>query len=207
MKLVESRISELFDSFTSEFSRIEDKITIYNNINNHLYHFLGITHPVLNIQLLPSSKVNANNYNPNVVASPEYKLLKHSIMSDGLTLPIVVGASHINNEHVIIDGFHRSKIIKETTEINSSLYDYIPTVSLNKEYEERMTSTVRHNAARGIHQVELTSELVRKLKESNWEDEKIAKEIGMDMDEVLRLKQVTGLANIFSDAEFSTAWK
>ncbi|GLR76753.1 IbrB-like domain-containing protein [Aliivibrio sifiae] len=200
------KISDLFDNLALETSNIEEKVIIYNDISSRLYHFLGFPHPVLNVQLMPLNNIKANDYNPNVVARPEYKLLKHSIISDGLTLPIVVG-KNVNNESIIIDGFHRTKIIKETAEIKSSLHYYIPTVSLDKKYEDRIASTVRHNAARGIHQVELTSELIRKLKDFNWEDEIIAKEIGMDMDEILRLKQITGLAEIFSINEFSNAWE
>lgn len=199
-------ISSLFEELTNEIHNVDDKIYLYNEISEKLYLFLNIEHPTLNVQLIASNKINANDYNPNVVAKPEYKLLEHSILSDGLTLPIVAGKEN-NGDIVIIDGFHRTKLLNENEILSASLYGYIPVVILNKELEKRMASTVRHNIARGIHQVELTSNLVQKLIQLNWNDEDIVKEIGMDIDEVLRMKQITGLASLFSKHEFSTAWK
>lgn len=203
---INTMISSLFEELTNEIHNIDDKVSLYNEISNRLYFFLNIEHPTLNVQLIESNKINANDYNPNVVAKPEYKLLEHSILSDGLTLPIVTGKES-NGNIVIIDGFHRTKLLNENKVLRGTLHGYIPVVILNKELEKRMASTVRHNIARGIHQVELTSNLVKKLIQLNWNDEDIVKEIGMDIDEVLRMKQITGLASLFSKHEFSIAWK
>lgn len=206
MSIFYNSISTLFGCLSDEKMTIDERVEVYNFISERLYEFLNINHPVLNVQLIDSDKLKDNDYNPNIVASPELKLLVHSISSDGLTLPIVSG-KNTSGESVIIDGFHRTKVIKETAAIKESLHGYIPIVSLDKNKEDRMASTVRHNMARGAHQVELTSTLVKKLKLAHWEDKNIATELGMDFDEILRMKQVTGLAELFSEHEFSTAWK
>ncbi len=182
----------------------DEKVEIYNKVSELMAEFMAINHPVLSIKLVKAENLESNDYNPNKVAPPELKLLKKSISKDGLTMPIV--ATHKNGHYEIIDGFHRNKVIKEDKDIYQSLNGYIPISILNKPYEDRITSTIRHNMARGTHQVELTSELVIKLKKYNWTDEKIGEELGMDADEVLRLKQLTGLAEAFKDEEFSKSW-
>ncbi|MGF1873317.1 IbrB-like domain-containing protein [Photobacterium indicum] len=200
------KIIQLLMCANKDNPSIEERVETFNLISTALYHYLGIHHPVLNVQLIPSVLVEANDYNPNVVAPPEYRLLTRSIESDGLTLPIVVGQDP-DGKYEIIDGFHRTRIIKEDENISASTRGYVPVVLLDKELEQRMSSTVRHNMARGEHQVTLTAELIRRLKNSSWKDEEIAKELGMDLDEVLRMKQVTGLAELFKNDLFSMAWE
>ncbi|MFH0263841.1 IbrB-like domain-containing protein [Vibrio barjaei] len=168
---------------------------------------MGLTHPALNVRLVESHLVQDNDYNPNTVAPPEYRLLKHSIRSDGVTMPVVVGKHSDDGRYVVIDGAHRTRLIKTEPDINASLANYVPVVVLNKTFEERMSSSIRHNMARGEHQVELTASLVIKLKEMDWTDEKIGRELGMDKDEVLRMQQITGLAEAFKDRDFSKAWE
>src|SRR5690554_4086671 len=186
---------------------IHEKVKIYNEINQYLYDWLGLEHPVLNIQLIKAEKLQGNDYNPNKVAPPEMKLLKLSIKKDGVTMPVVVANQDKKKQpFVVVDGFHRTTVIKSDKSINESLAGYVPTSRLNKSIEDRITSTVRHNMARGTHQMELSANLIGMLHKHNWTNERIGLELGMDADEVLRLKQTTGLAELFADREFSNSW-
>jgi ParB-like chromosome segregation protein Spo0J len=137
------------------------------------------------------------------------QLLEHSIDADGYTQPIVTMEDEEENFEVV-DGFHRNRVGKECPQITKRVHGYLPIVKINTERSDRtdrMASTVRHNRARGKHKVESMSEMVIYLKRRNWSDKKIAKELGMEADEVLRLAQVTGLAEAFKDKEFSQAWE
>jgi ParB-like chromosome segregation protein Spo0J len=195
-------IDEILDKYKN--ADIHKKVEIYNELSQKLYDFIGLNHPVLNIQLVPVEKVHANDYNPNKVAPPEMKLLKLSIKKDGLTMPVV--ACNNKKEFEVVDGFHRRTHVANDKEINESLHGYIPISILNKSIEDRITSTVRHNIARGTHQVELSANLIVLLKKHNWTNARIGKELGMDADEVLRLKQITGIAELFADKKFSDSW-
>lgn len=186
----------------------EEKVKVYNKISQELYEWLGVAHPTLNIQLVPAVDVLGNDYNPNKVAPPEMKLLKLSISKDGLTMPVVVcDTPHGEKPYTVVDGFHRTTVVQSVKPINESLHGYIPVSKLNKNIEDRITATVRHNLARGTHQVELSAKLVTMLKKHNWTNARIGMELGMDADEVLRLKQITGLAEAFSNEEFSRSWE
>lgn len=184
----------------------DEKVELFNSVTQQLYDWLGIKHPVLNVQLVKVEQVKGNDYNPNKVAPPEMQLLKLSIKKDGLTMPCVV-ADDGGPDLTVVDGFHRRSVVANTRAVYESLNGYLPVSRLNKSLEDRITSTVRHNMARGTHQVELSAKLVTMLKKYNWTNERIGKELGMDADEVLRLKQVTGLAEAFSDKEFSNSWE
>ncbi|WP_134088261.1 ParB/RepB/Spo0J family partition protein [Olivibacter sp. XZL3] len=184
----------------------EEKVRIFNSISEQLYEFIGLEHPVLNVQLVPIDRVQGNDYNPNRVAPPEMKLLELSIRKDGLTAPIVV-SSEQENKWVVVDGFHRTRVCKNVPDVRSSLRGYIPVSRLDKILESRIASTVRHNIARGTHQVELFAKLVAFLKRNDWSNQRIGEELGMDADEVLRLRQITGLAEAFQDMEFSKSWE
>lgn len=187
----------------------EEKVEIFNSITQQLYEWMGLPHPSLNVQLVPADKVQGNDYNPNHVAPPEMKLLKLSIRKDGVTMPVVVCDTPEDKKHpfTVVDGFHRTAVIQHDGEINASLHGYVPVARLNKGLEDRITSTVRHNMARGTHQVELSAKLVVMLKKHNWTNARIGMELGMDADEVLRLKQITGLAEAFRDRDFSMSWE
>lgn len=184
----------------------KDRVDFFNMLSDLAYKMVDIKHPILNVKLIPASEVKDNNYNPNKMASPEFRLLKHSIKGDGMTMPIVVSKNN-ENESVIVDGFHRTKIIKNNMDIKNSLCSYIPVVNLDRTENERISSSVRHNMARGSHQVELTSKLVMKLKQSTWDNSRICSELGMDADEVLRMQQITGLADAFKNNSFSKSWE
>lgn len=191
-----------------ENKTFDEKVEIYNQISQQLYEWMGVEHPVLNVQLVKVEQVQGNDYNPNKVAPPEMKLLKLSIKKDGLTMPVVIAdQSKKRTPFVVVDGFHRTTVVRDDKETNESLNGYLPVSKLNKSIEDRITSTVRHNMARGTHQVELSAKLVAMLKKHNWTNERIGKELGMDADEVLRLRQITGLAELFSDKEFSNSWE
>lgn len=153
------------------------------------------------------SDVRANNYNPNAVAPPEMELLRHSIAANGYTQPIVV---HRDNAFVVVDGYHRNRVGRECPEIAARIHGRLPVTQIRAERSDlnaRIAATVQHNRARGEHSVERMSELVRELYEAGWKDEQIQKELGMELDEVVRLKQITGLAALFAQREFSEAWE
>ena len=159
-------------------------------------------HPVNFVKWIPTEKVFSNDYNPNKVAPPEMELLKLSIESDGYTQPIVVW--EVEDGYEVIDGFHRHLIGKQIG------LSHLPVVIINKdntERNDRIASTIRHNRARGKHQIEAMSDIIVELARRNWSEKRIAKELGMEPDEVLRLKQITGLAEMFKDEEFSLAWE
>lgn len=195
-------IEDILDKYNE--STFDEKVEVFNQITQELYDFLGINSPVLNVRMVPVDSVKANDYNPNRVAPPEMKLLRLSIKKDGLTMPVVV--ANEEDHYVVVDGFHRRMHAAEDKEIRASLNGYLPVSLLNKNIDDRMTSTVRHNLARGTHQVELSANLIVLLRKHNWTNARIGLELGMDADEVLRLKQITGLAEAFKDREFSKSW-
>lgn len=163
--------------------------------------------PVDCVLWVKSDDVVANDYNPNSVAPPEMKLLAHSIGQDGYTQPIVAWR---NGDLVeVVDGFHRHRVGKETASVRKRVHGYLPVTIINgdrTDRNDRISSTIRHNRARGKHKVEAMSDIVIELKRRNWTDERISRELGMDQDEILRLCQITGLAELFSDQEFSKSW-
>lgn len=152
--------------------------------------------------------ITANDYNPNNVAPPEKRLLSKSLELDGFTQPIVVTESE-QQQYEIVDGFHRHEIGTTRAVLKRQLKGYLPVTCLRQERQDkhnRMAATIRHNRARGRHQINAMSEIVRELVQLGWDDEKIGKELGMDSDEVLRLKQINGLLELFADRRFSEAW-
>lgn len=182
------------------------RVARYNRLVAIAAKHADLPHPATCPQLVPVESVTGNDYNPNKVAPPEMRLLQLSIRKDGITMPVVV-ADDPDGGVVVVDGFHRTTVAKTCGDVRESLGGYLPVVKLNKGIEERITATVRHNMARGTHQVELSAKLVTALKKHNWTNTRIGMELGMDPDEVLRLKQITGLAEAFSNHEFSRAWE
>ena len=163
--------------------------------------------PVYNVIAVPVEKIQPNNYNPNAVAPPEVKLLYDSIKADGYTMPIVCYYSKTDDLYIIVDGFHRYRIIKEHPDIYEREHGMLPVSVIDKPLDQRMASTIRHNRARGSHDVDLMSNIVKELHEFGRSDAWISKHLGMDKDEILRLKQITGLAALFKDVKFGQAWK
>lgn len=162
--------------------------------------------PVYNVRKIPIEKIHANAYNPNAVAPPEMKLLYVSIREDGYTMPIVCYRVPDTDEYEIVDGYHRYRTMLEHKDIYEREGGCLPVVVIDKDISNRMASTIRHNRARGSHSIELMSKIVGDLVESGMSDAWILKHIGMDADELLRLKQITGLASLFKGREFSRAW-
>lgn len=200
------RAAELFSELQA--MDIEARVEIMNALKTELHkHSPFADEPVDCVLWVPSESVTANEYNPNSVAPPEMKLLERSIGEDGYTQPIV--SWQRDGIYEVVDGFHRSRVGKESTMIRKRTHGYLPVTIVNAhrlDLGDRMASTIRHNRARGKHKVEAMSDIVIELKRRNWSDEKIGDQLGMDPDEVLRLAQITGLAELFSDAEFSASW-
>lgn len=199
-KLKEELLSiESIDERVKEINAIKETLKAVSPFNSE---------PVECVQWVPADLVFANDYNPNSVAPPEMELLHTSIQEDGYTQPIVVWQH--DGKYEVVDGFHRNRVGKEYADIRERIHGYLPVVVINSDREDkgdRIASTIRHNRARGKHNVEAMSDIVLDLKKRNWSDQKIAKELGMDADEVLRLAQIQGLAEMFADREFSQAWE
>ena len=163
--------------------------------------------PVYHVIAVPMEKVVANDYNPNRVAPPEMKLLELSIWEDGFTQPIVCYRDDSRDCYVIVDGFHRYTIMQNSARIREREHGLLPVCVIDKPIGERMASTIRHNRARGSHNIDLMAGIVTELSAIGKSDAWITKNIGMQLDELLRLKQLTGLAALFKDQEFSKAWE
>lgn len=163
--------------------------------------------PVYNIIAVPFEKIVPNTYNPNSVAPPEMRLLYDSIKEDGYTMPIVCYHAKKQDLYIIVDGFHRWRVMKEYSDIYEREKGLLPVSVIDKGLSNRMASTVRHNRARGSHNVDLMSNIIKELHELGCSDTWIAAHLGMDRDEILRLKQITGLAALFRDVKFGQAWR
>ena len=159
--------------------------------------------PVYNVLAVPVEKVRANSYNPNAVAQPEMALLEISIWEDGFTMPVVCYYLKDEDVYEIVDGYHRYTTLKTSKRIFDRENGMLPVVIIDKDESNRMASTIRHNRARGSHSIELMSNIVAELTQSGMSDAWILRHIGMDKDELLRLKQITGIADLFKDKDFS----
>lgn len=163
--------------------------------------------PVYNVISVPIEKIIPNTYNPNAVAPPELKLLYDSIKEDGYTMPIVCYYVKSKDVYVIVDGFHRYRVMRDHKDIYEREGGMLPVSVIDKPLANRMVSTIRHNRARGSHDVDLMSNIIKELHELGRSDAWISKHLGMERDEILRLKQITGLAALFKDVEFGNAWR
>ncbi len=201
--IIEDLVSEL------ESLSLGEKINAINEAKIALHEaspFSG--EPVDCVLWVMANEINANDYNPNAVAPPEMRLLEHSVETDHFTQPIVTWKNG-GGELEIVDGFHRN-LVGRKRQFKKRLYGYLPVTTVNSDRagrNDRIAATIRHNRARGVHQVDNMSEIVVELSRRNWSDKRIGKELGMEPDEVLRLKQISGLAELFSDKEFSEAWE
>ena len=204
-------LNELVSQLCDEIRKLPEgeKISALNMAREQLHQISPFAaEPVDCVIWVPNDQVEANDYNPNTVAPPEMKLLEISISEDGYTQPIVAWGK--NEYYEVVDGFHRNRVGKESPEICERVHGYLPLTLISKGREDRgdrIAATIRHNRARGKHQVAAMSDIVLELSRRNWSDAKIGRELGMEPDEVLRLKQITGLAELFKDVEFSQAWE
>ena len=158
--------------------------------------------PVYNLIAVPIEKISPNDYNPNSVAPPEMRLLYDSIKEDGYTMPIVCYYDKENDKYIVVDGFHRYRCAVEYFHLKQ-----IPIVTIDKDLSNRMASTIRHNRARGTHQIIDMSKIVIDLSNRGWSDKQIGKHLGMELDEIIRLRQVSGLKEAFADHVFSRSWE
>ena len=200
-------IKDLYEKATIDLT-LSEKVDFINELREYI-HINSPFHnePVDFVRWIANTDVTANDYNPNKVAPPEMELLEVSIMNDGYTQPIVTWPNEDKVE--VVDGFHRSRVGKESAIVKERVKGFLPTVIIRKEQSDkndRIASTIRHNRARGKHQVDAMSEIILELKNRNWKNSRIARELGMDEEEILRLCQVTGLQDIFSDDDFSQSW-
>ena len=206
---MKTQILELIKELDS--LQLNEKVNAINEIKIALHRISPFkTEPVDCVLWVKNNTVHANDYNPNSVAPPEMELLRLSISADGYTQPIVSMLESNGKTREVIDGFHRNRVGKECIDIQERVKGYLPVVTIResqKGQNDRVASTIRHNRARGKHKVESMSDIVVDLKRRNWSDEKICKELGMDRDEVLRLSQISGLIEMFSDKDFSMAWE
>jgi len=188
---------------------LEARVEMLNTIRWDLHKISPFAkEPVDCVLWVANKNVTGNTYNPNSVAPPEMQLLECSIDEDGYTQPIV-GWKKDEQTIEIVDGFHRHRVGKEIGDIKNRLHGYLPITVINDEKSgksDRIASTIRHNRARGKHSVDAMSEIVVELKKRNWSKEKIAKHLGMDSDEILRLTQQAGLVELFRDEGFSNSW-
>lgn len=193
------RIRELLEPM-----ELEEKVLALNRIREELSKSSPFSDPVDCVLWIPAENVQANGYNPNLVAPDEMELLYTSIRLDDFTQPIV--AYHLDPDHYeITDGFHRNKIGRYP-DIAKKHYGYLPLSIIDKPLDERMGSTIRHNRARGTHQIRSMSDIVVTLTQMGWSDEKIGQNLGMEPDEIIRLKQISGLKEAFQNHEFSKSW-
>lgn len=202
-------ISEAVNTIVNEIScmDLEGKVETLNEVRSCLGDVSPFkSEPCDCILWVKQDKIQANEYNPNHVAAPEMKLLYESIKSDGYTMPIVTYDLG-NGKREIVDGFHRNRVGREHSDIKNRIHGYLPVSTIDKTEDERIGSTIRHNRARGTHGIRPMSDIVLELSQMGWSDSKICQKLGMDLDEVIRLKQITGLKEAFINHEFSKSWE
>lgn len=205
-------MDNLKELITAELTKgdLDERVDVLNELREHIAEYSPFkAEPVDFIRWVKSDNVHANDYNPNVVAPPEMELLRLSIAADGYTQPIVTMEEE-DGQLQVIDGFHRSRVGKEFEDVRKRVQGFLPAVTIRADRQDRndrIASTIRHNRARGKHRIDAMSEIVTELKRRNWTDQRVAKELGMDADEVLRLCQITGLSELFNDDEFSRSWE
>lgn len=203
---------DLTERLAAELDAIGDpaeRVAALNRVRARLHEVSPLRHhPVDLVEWVPVDEVRGNTYNPNHVAPPEMALLAHSVRSNGYTMPVV---THQDDEAiVVVDGFHRRQVCATDAAVKASTQGYLPVTRIRAERADdasRIAATIEHNRARGEHRVDSMSDLVRQLHEAGWRDDKIQQELGMTEDEVLRMKQLTGLASLFAERDYSEAWE
>lgn len=205
-------LKELTEAVVAHLSAMpeEDRVDAINDVRGAIHQVSPLRdHPVDYVRWERAENVVSNTYNPNAVAPPEMRLLTHSVEANGFTMPIVAHAGD-DASYTIVDGFHRSRVGKEVEAVRASTRGRLPVTQIRADRSDaaaRIAATVEHNRARGEHRVDAMSEVVRMLYQAGWRDEKIQEELGMEPDEVRRLKQITGLAELFADREYSKSWE
>ena len=206
---MKAELKDLMDRIVAELDGMEldEKVDTLNEIRRTLHeHSPFAGEPCDCVEWVNQDSVQANEYNPNHVASPEMELLYKSINLDGYTMPIVT-FNLGEGKREIVDGFHRNRVGREHKDIKERIHSYLPVSTIDKPMDERIGSTIRHNRARGTHGIRPMSDIVLELTKMGWSDEEICTKLGMDLDEVVRLKQITGLKDAFMNHEFSKSWE
>lgn len=198
--MLKKKIKEKFDA-------TEDKVGFLNDIRRLLHEISDNSNPIDLVLWVPIEKVEANDYNPNSVAHNELKLLFRSIDHDGYTQPIVTIYDEERDKYVIVDGFHRYYVQKTNEKLMKLNKGLLPITIIDKDINDRMASTIRHNRARGEHKIEGMSEIVFRMLDEGWSDARICNELGMEGEELLRLKHITGFSKLFEDVKYRKAWK
>ena len=206
---MEQSLCDAVDLIVASVSKmsVDERIAVLNEVRYRLSEvspFKG--EPCDCILWVKQEDIQANEYNPNHVAAPEMKLLYESIKSDGYTMPIVTYDLG-DGKREIVDGFHRNRVGREHPDIKNRIHGYLPVSTIDKPEDERIGSTIRHNRARGTHGIRPMSDIVLELSQMGWSDSKICQKLGMDLDEVIRLKQITGLKEAFMNNDFSKSWE
>lgn len=205
-----AKVREIAQALAAEIDRLpfEQQVAALNAARIELHRVSPFRNePVDLVVWVPVESVTANDYNPNKVAPPEMKLLERSIVEDGYTQPVVTHLGEGRTE--VVDGFHRSRVARESRKVRERVRGHLPVVGILPSQagrSNRMAATIRHNRARGTHSIDLMKSIVGELVQAGMSDTWIMKHIGMDADELLRLKQITGIAALFADKDFSRAW-
>ena len=206
---MQRQLIQEIERYLQSLENEEEKITALNAFRQILHEYSPFkSQPVDCVLWVKQEAVSPNDYNPNNLAPPEKRLLFTSLETDGFTQPIVV-LKQGRERYSIVDGFHRHELANGKAALKKRLKGYLHVTCLERSSARRdslMAATIRHNRARGRHQIHAMSEIVQELARLGWTDEKIGKELGMDADEVLRLKQINGLVEMFGDRQFSQAW-
>lgn len=197
-----------FDEIKIHFDKAENKVEFLNELKNFIHKELSeIKQPIDFVRWIPVEKVSPNDYNPNSVAKIEMGLLYKSIKHDGYTQPVVTIYDEENDKYVIVDGFHRYFTCKTNKDIYDRNKGYLPCVVIEKDINERMAATVRHNRARGEHSVSGMANMVFEMLQNGWSDEEICNHLGMEAEEILKLKHITGFSKLFENVEYNKMWQ
>lgn len=206
--LMNDRLKKAITAIQEALNSTEDRLTVIEALRDELHAACPqAAQPVDRVRWVPLEQVEPNNYNPNAVAKKEMSLLYISIKHDGYTQPIVTMYNPKSKKYVIIDGFHRYFICKAQKDIHASNNGLLPIVVINKSLNECMAATIRHNRARGEHTVTGMSSLVFKLLDNGWDDVTICNYLGLEPEELLKLKHITGFSALFKDVEYSKSWE
>lgn len=197
------------EAIQKEFDAAEDKAAYVQELRDWLHEKISVngSQPIDNVRWVPIEKVQANDYNPNSVAKNEMRLLYVSIKHDGYTQPVVTVYDESIDKYVIVDGFHRYTTMRLNKDIADRNHGLLPIVVISKNINDRMASTVRHNRARGKHSLTGMASMVFSMLDNGWSDAAICAEIGVEAEELIRLKHVTGFSKLFENVEYRKAWE
>jgi ParB-like chromosome segregation protein Spo0J len=200
--------SEFLESLKEKIATSDNPVEVWNDMRRWIAEASGMSAmPVATVLWVPIDRVTANDYNPNSVARTEMRLLYTSIAHDGLTQPVVTIYDAENDVYVIVDGFHRFTTLRRNPDLLERTGGLLPVVVIDKPINDRMASTVRHNRARGKHSITGMASMVFAMLENGWEDVAICDELGMEADELLRLKHITGFSKLFANVKYQKAWQ